>query len=458
MHMIFGWFIALLVVLQAVQEWTGAGWAVAPVVIVLLPTVVLMALGANLTGRIFLAVAMALTLALVATMPDWRETLWRALFTTSFFIAFFSALTILRNAAQSSPSMIAAGTYLSRQPPGRRYLALTFGTQAFGLVLNYGSIQLLGALAVASAEGEPDRSIREIRIRRMLLAIQRGFASSLPWSPLSFSIVIALSVFPDTSWAALAVPGIVTSVIMSGSGWALDSLFKPRRPPGARAAAPESPGRWTALLPLALLLALLLTLIVIFEESLGLRVVAIVLVVVPAISVVWLRLQTGSAPALGSRLATFIGTEVASYRNEILLIASAGYLGIVGAALLGPAMQALGLDLAVLPGWALLLGLVWIMPILGQLGANPILSMSLVGPLLPAPEAVGLTGTGMAVALICGWVLTGVSSPFTATNLLVGRFAGIRAIEVGWVWNRTYFLVVIVLLCAWALIHGLLIG
>ncbi|MCE5973117.1 hypothetical protein LZA78_06475 [Sinirhodobacter sp. WL0062] len=137
---------------------------------------------------------------------------------------------------------------------------------------------------------------------------------------------------------------------------------------------------------------------------------------------------------------------------------SAGYIGVVGAAILGPALSRAGLDLAVIPAWLLLLGLLWIMPVMGQMGANPILTMSLVAPLLPPAAEIGIEPAALAVALLCGWAMTGLTSPFTATNLLIGRFGAIRTIDVGWVWNRSYFLITVTLLSVWTLIHAYWLG
>ena len=38
------------------------------------------------------------------------------------------------------------------------------------------------------------------RKRRMLVAIQRGFASTLCWSPMALSMAVTLSVVPGASW------------------------------------------------------------------------------------------------------------------------------------------------------------------------------------------------------------------------------------------------------------------
>ena len=105
-----------------------------------------------------------------------------------------------------------------------------------------------------------------------------------------------------------------------------------------------------------------------------------------------------------------------------------------------------------------LLGLFLALPVLGQLGANPILSMSLIAPLLPPAEALGISPTALALPLVCGWTMTGITSPFTATTLLIARFGGIRAIQVGWVWNRGYFLATSALLLTWLMLVAFLPG
>ena len=114
---------------------------------------------------------------------------------------------------------------------------------------------MLGALALANAGSEPNAEIRGHRIRRMLLAIQRGFVSTLPWSPLSFAMAISVSVVPGTSWAQAMVPGLVSSALLAGVGWGLDTAFKPRLSVTPQRSAPD--GTWALMLPLLALLGVL---------------------------------------------------------------------------------------------------------------------------------------------------------------------------------------------------------
>lgn len=67
------------------------------------------------------------------------------------------------------------------------------------------------------------------------------------------------------------------------------------------------------------------------------------------------------------------------------------------------------------------MALVWVIPLTGQLGMNPILSVSLMIPLLPTPAAMGVSPTTVVTAITGGKrALSGVTSPFTASVLLAG--------------------------------------
>lgn len=399
----------------------------------------------------FALVAFGLTVALMLTQADWLATTERALQTAAFIVAFFCALATLRSAADTSPSIRASGRFLAQQPPGRRYLALTVGGQMFSLLLNYGAIALLGGLATASADEEPDPEIRRHRTRRMLLAIQRAFTSMLPWSPMSFAIAITTALIPGARWADAVLPGVATSVLMAGTGWALDTIFKPRLTQPRPATKPPE-GTWALMLPLILLLAILVVAIVVLHEVTDIRVVGLVMLVVPTIALIWVLIQTwgtGGLGAFGRRLSGYTFAELPEFCGEILLLMMAGYIGTVGAPLLGPVLAGAGLDLTAMPTTLVLMSFVWIIPLAGQLGMNPILAVTLMAPLIPAPEALGVSPTAIVVAITAGWALSGVTSPFTATTLLIGGFGKVSAAHVGLVWNRSYALTVALLLSAW---------
>ena len=392
------------------------------------------------TRDLFIVIGAVLLLIAVFADPDWQSHARKALSQATFIASFFTALSAIRSAAVTDPSILECGRFLASQPPGRRYLALSMGGHLFGLVLMYGSISLLGALATENAAKEPNPEIRAHRTRRMLVAIQRGFLSTLAWSPLAFASAVTLSIVPGANWATALPLCLLNSALLVGIGWAMDTIFKPRlsAPPPPRGPAE---GQWLLhLRPLFILLGMLMTSVAVLHFGTGVRVVGVVTLVVPLIAFAWVVMQDRSTAL--TRAARFATQDIPALRGEIVLLSMAGFIGTMGGHLAAPLTAAAGLDLTAIPTTVLLLGLFWLIPITGQLGMNPILAVSLIGPLLPTPEAMGIT-PALLVAVITGaWSLAGTTSPFTASVLLVGNFGKVSPNHVGIKWNGAYALTV----------------
>ncbi|GGG62307.1 hypothetical protein GCM10011415_05710 [Salipiger pallidus] len=458
LNRITGSLLAVITLLVICREWLDSQWQ-EPVLAALMAALTAALFVQVRPGRkAFVVVAALLTAALILRLDDWQSVLARGVAQASFIAAFFSALATLRSAAEPSETIRRSGDFLAQQPPGRRYLALTVGGSAFALLLNYGAIALLGSLATAAARSEPDPEIREHRRRRMLLAIQRGFVSSLPWSPLSFAIAISTALIPGASWSAALVPCIVTALLMTLIGWGLDTAFKPRlsQPPPTRT-KPE--GSWALLTPLLFLLGLLVCSVFVLGRVVDVRVVGLVLLIVPAMALGWTVLQArGGGAAVSARMGRFVFHDLPGYRSEVLLLTMAGYIGTIGAPLLAPLVKASGFHPEDLPTWLVLAALVWIIPLCGQIAMNPILAVTLIAPLLPSPDVLGITPAAMVTAITGGWALGGISSPFTATTMLTGSFGGVSAHHVGVRWNGGYMLALLVVIPLWVLLYAFVIG
>ncbi|SFD53124.1 hypothetical protein [Roseivivax sediminis] len=406
-------------------------------------------------ARLFLVLGPLVLLAATITLPDWPDATLTALARGAFIAAFFTALTAIRSAAITDPGILDCGRFLAAQPPGRRYLALTLGGHLYGLVLMYGSIALLGALATENARQEPNPEIRGHRSRRMLVAVQRGFISTLPWSPLTFASAISLSVVPGATWAAALPLCAVSVALVSGIGWALDTLFKPRLSAPAPARGPAE-GAWLShLRPLYTLLALLGAAVATLHITTGVRVFGAVMAIVPLIALVWVTLQPGTRGARGATLArragAFATQEMPQLRSELSLLVMAAFIGTLGSALAEPLAARAGLDLTAVPTPLLLLAVFWLIPVTGQMGMNPILAVSLFGPLLPAPETLGISPALMVCTITSGWALSGATSPFTASVLLIANYGGVSPLRVGIGWNGTYALICGAALSLWIL-------
>ena len=233
-------------------------------------------------------------------------------------------------------------------------------------------------------------------------------------------------------------------------------MFKPKLSTGVIPTR-QIEGNWFAILPLLLLLVLLVTLLVGAYLISGIRVLALVMIIVPLLSVVWLAVQNiGEHPLIQvrQRSADYILVQLASFRGELVLLMMAGYIGTVASPLLGSLMTILNIDLSSLPAWSILVFLVWFIPLVGQLGMNPILAVALIAPILPEASQLGISPVSIVVALTAGWILSGVSSPFTATTMMVGNFAGVSSTHVGQNWNGIYTILCGVLLSVWVVIYA----
>ncbi|GAB5376982.1 MAG: hypothetical protein AcusKO_34440 [Acuticoccus sp.] len=448
-----------LIVLVAITEWLdppGMELLKAAVTLILLALLAITVRGARLA---FLAVAAGLSVATVLTSDDWADTLIHSLALAAFIGSFFSALCTLRLAADSSPGIRRCGRFLAQQPPGRRYAALTVGGQLFALLLNYGSLALLGSLATQSAREEPDPEIRAIRTKRMLLAVHRGFLSTLPWSPLSFAMAVSTTLLPGTSWGLALLPCLVSGFLLAGIGYGLDTLFKPRLSgPRPRRGPPQD--SWRSLTPLLLLLVLMFSLAGLLHLFTAIRIVGLIIVIVPVVAVGWVALQardTDPVAAVKRRSISFVDVDLPAYRGELTLLMMASYIGTVGAHLLQPMFAAAGFDLSSIATPIILVAIVWLIPVAGHFAMNPILSVSLFGPLLPAAAAMGVAPNAVLVAITAGWAISGATSPFTATTLLIGSLSGKSTLEVGLGWNGVYALLCAIALSGWVLVYAYLL-
>ncbi|WP_099827169.1 hypothetical protein [Oceaniglobus indicus] len=408
--------------------------------------------------RVYVLIGVALLVLCIALLSEWQGVAWRAVKQAAFITGFFTALTAIRSAASGSPAIAECGRFLAGQPPGRRYLALTLGGHLFGLVLSYGALTLLGGLATESVAKETDAELRGHRARRMLLAIQRGFVSCLTWSPLGFAMVISSSVVPGARWSDVIVVCLGSTALLVGIGWALDTAFKPRLSQPAPSRGPAE-GRWIRnLRPLLILLGILFASVAGIHVLTDVRVVGVVLSVAPVIALVWAVLQPAAPGAgahlrhAGRRAGGFVTAELPLYGSEMVLLIMAAVIGTLGSALLAPVVAASGLDLGQVPVPLMLIAIVWLIPVAGQLGMNPILAVSLFAPLLPTPEAMGIAPAAVIVAMTGGWAISGATSPFTASTLLIAKMGQVSAVHAGVRWNGAYAVCSAIAISGWAIL------
>lgn len=404
--------------------------------------------------QIFLAVSVALAGYVLLAVPGPGAVLEPALERASFIIAFFCALASLQHVAARSPAIGRAAALLANQPPGRRYLALGFGTQVFALMLSYGALSLLGTMARRSAESEPNPAVRALRTRRMLQGAQCGFSASLCWSPLAFATVITTALVPGVKLGGVVLAGLGSALIIVIIGWLVDRRLKGSLPQGTVVGArnEEAAHDTRALWPLGWLLLAVAVPAGVIDLVLGVQPSRSVLGLVPLIALVWLLLEAGAGKrlrAISARTHDFTFRDLPSYSSELVLLSTAGFIGTAAGALVAQWIAATGYDLGAVPARLLLVLPIVLVPLAGQVGLNPILFVSLFAQLLPSPEALGVSPLAMAMALIAGWTLTAPTSPFTASVMIISRLGGVTPAVVAFRWNGLFVALSAVALALW---------
>jgi hypothetical protein len=457
---------AIIAVVLGTLGWTlaGLGWARDISSAALLVYVALEAPKTAKGSRIMLSMGVLMSLAALVWSPAPAALLTRALNEASFLIGLFASLSLLRDAAESSPLIQRCGETMVRQPPGRRFLVLSIGSHLISLVLNFGSLSLLGTMVLKGNTLEAaggDARIAAIRQQRMMTAVLRGFALMTVWSPLSVSFAVTQAVVHGVPWWRLLSIQVVLATLLMGLGWLMDRRAFPPHP-GTPAPVGDEPS-WRPLGDLCLLVAAVVVASVAVAEVLGVRLVVGAMVVVPPASIVWLTVQhwhAGPLSAFSLALSRFAGrltVSLPAFRNEVAMIGGAMYAGILAASFVPPEATAQAIAALHLPPVLLTIVLAWSVMLLAQLGVSQIVSVTLLGGALANLTHLGIQPLILASGLMAAWALSACSTIVGAAVLTVARLSDVETRTVARGWNGRFVLAGALLLALWMMGLSLLV-
>lgn len=366
----------------------------------------------------------------------------------AFMCAFLVALGILRAAAEDSDIVARCGRHLLSQRPGLRYLAFWTGGTLFGGIISVGVLNLFGAMiksanTLASAGG--DRRIQELRTKRSIIALLRGFTSCLSWSPMSISLAVVLKSLPSLMWQTALIAGGAMALLQFVVGWLIDRMS--HRPSGAPPPRIEIKDGWSIhLFPAGLIVAIFLIAWSLEHWTSG-TLIAGVMTGASLVSLVWLLTQGQRRAAerplthATNRLKHYARNLVPSYRMELTILSTAGFAGAVVGYFLDPATVAAGLAWVGAPAFVVPGLIVLAIVVGGLLGLNAIITVMIISGALPDPEAFGVHSVIIGVTYLAAWGLTVGSSPVAMSTLIVGNLTERSGAVVGLAWNGLYTLI-----------------
>ncbi|MEC9021544.1 MAG: hypothetical protein VYE34_09410 [Pseudomonadota bacterium] len=444
----------LLVTLATLIHLVGGSvaWQAAGIVALLL---YLVTLKGQLTrmAKGLLCAAGVLTLLALWRSPTPGQLLFEASGRFAFFATFVVALSMLRLPAYRSRLVRRCGQSMLLQPPSRRYPILSLGSALFGIILNIGVLNLFAAMieksnTLSAAQGRA--WVREARQRRMMLALLRGFSLAPLISPMGIGVAVVLSSLPQVTWPQLAPYILGAAALIFMAGWAVDYFTGPHPPANKTYVTPS-------LRPLAQFSVLLIGIVaLVFSIAwlLELRLPIAALLGAPTGALLWLawqrrRLGFGGLPAAITAVHRQLPWLLSPSANEIVVLGAAGYLGHVCVGLVDT--QQLAPLLAVLDPLGTLNAVLAMLMVVGlaQIGVNPIVTVTLLVGLLPTLGIEGLTPELIGASLMVGWALALMSSPMTASMLILSRFTGVPATRIGYRWNGRFLVAAIPLLALW---------
>lgn len=450
--------LVALVLAAAIHELWRADWTWIPGGMALFGFLLLewrrLAPAAQRLAAIVIALGTGLPLANLIPVDTLHKALDQALY-LGFFV---TALGVLQDTAAGSPLIRRAGTVLLSQPPGRRYSVLTAGGALMGVLLNLGALSLLGTMiaqANESLRAETGDRIAGIRLRRMSLAVLRGFCTVPLWSPTSMSMPLVFMALPSLTFLDILPVGGSIALALLTLGWMLDRMTYPRRPQAAQPPIDLSP-----LVQLLGLVLLIPALGLGVATALDIRSITAILLIVPCIALAWQWVQQrgfGTERPLRAARQILLGRTLPSLpdlRSEITIFAASGALGIllmplVDVELLGALVHSMGLG----KGMVLAAGFLFISG-MSFLGLNPIVSVTLVMGVYPRIPGFSFEPIHLAMMALCGWSVAVGLSPLSASVRIAARSVGVEAAVLGLRWNRSYGVAATLLLTCAMMLTG----
>ena len=226
---LMGWILLALVAAELLFLYSGIHSAalIAQVLVVALPVIGWRHV--KLREGYLLAVCLALiTVSFYLGKPVLQHSI-EGLSRSAYLASFILLMALLREGALTSNSVVQVGTFMTRQPANRRFVALFSGSHFFAVLINLGSLSLLAPIIQRGVRsGLPDGAalddISEVRERRQLTAALRGFSWFLVWAPTAVTQAVMPTLMSGIDTVKLIVTGLGLALVMLCVSWLEDAV------------------------------------------------------------------------------------------------------------------------------------------------------------------------------------------------------------------------------------------
>lgn len=386
------------------------------------------------------------TLALLAYWLLSGEASWqhgaRMLSSAAYYAAFIGALGLMHCLVKRLKQLSELHRLLLAGPRAWLYPGYLMSTFAISSVLSFGMLNLICGSLESHLERRrySDTQRREGR-RGVMVTALRGFALVPLLAPTSVAVAILTRELPGLSWSMLLPFGLLGGLLLLLFGWPTENrrlvqlIDHPPEPEAAPNALPPNSNLRGLLIGSLIGIAL----IALLAALTWLSATQAAMLLVPT-SVIVILLWQRNAPR---QVFSEIGETLIGMRNETFIFASAALLAGLVAAVLPVHHLAGQLGNTSLALFALgTFGALAIMA-LALLGVAPLISLNLCAALLAQLASQGLDVMQPAVALLFGFSLAMLLSPYGPSALLLARHAQLSPWRIAVGWNGRFVLSVL---------------
>ncbi len=393
--------------------------------------------------------AALLVLGLLNTQDGVQDLLF-ALDRAAFFAAFIYLVTLLKEAAQRSPSVLKLGIFLANQPPGRRYYSLAFGGHIIGILLNFGAISLLSPLVqrgsmVADDASKKAREIAKKLEQQQISALIRGFTWMVMWSPTSLAQVVLFTTVPGADIRITLPLGILATFVMIYIGRLEDRHRWRNTSTDAFGDSLSFPAKSAQRFGVICALLIGSTLLVAHVSNVSL--VQALMLVAPLLVVAWFVEQSYEGrimPAISSAktmLGSMLVQSAYTQGHSAFTLGIAGFIGIAASKIAPVDVFSAYIEIMRIPEWLILICLPVIIILCGQIALSPIMVVVFLGSVLAQFQTPAADPNLVFFALGAGWALSMVASPNASATLLIAGITNIHPTTLTWRWNGAYAII-----------------
>ena len=328
-----------------------------------------------------------------------------------------------------------------RLPRVSLYPSYLFSTFAISSLLSFGMLNLVCGSLERYLERQPyNQQQRREGARGVMVTALRGFALVPLLAPTSVAVAILTRELPGLSWSALLPFGLLCGAILLAVGWPMENRRLRQLQPTAESpqtvAPPDTADGLRRLLCASLLGILLIALL---ANLTWLSATQAAMLLVP-LAVAGMLLYQGGAPMA---VYTEVRDTLAGMRNETFIFACSALLGGLTAVLIP--VERLASHFSSTPLGLFGLGSAGMLAIiaLALLGVAPIISLSLCAALLAQLAGHGVAIMQPAVALLVGFSLAMLLSPYGPSALMLARHAQLSPWRIAFGWNGRFVLLVL---------------